>query len=187
MELRPRTLTLNKESVVVHEATDLLAVHIGTGARGKQAGVQSKGEPDAVRHLPLAYVHKLLPGAEVSELKHFEKAGWVFVERSALPKLPESTTGNLLTARVLVDSSGRVSLAPPRVTVKFKDATVTDPTQFFPVGVVHVTTLKFSKGLFSVAFDPAAGMDSLDVAGKLVSTGKVEYAEPELLTYTDHR
>ena len=182
MELRQRTLVVGKETVPVSEATDLLAVHVGTGAGGKTAAVEAKGGRAAIRPLPLKRVQESLPGSELSELARFQDAGWVFVERSALPEVPEG-----LTARVLVCPDGRVSLAPPRVTVKFKDATVTDPAEFFPVGVVRSTPLKFAKGLFSVAFDPAGGMDALEVAGQLESTGKVEYAEPELLAYTGHR
>jgi len=190
MELRDRDLVIRKETYPMQEATDLVAVRVG-GAKGRTGTVsgggqdfaasESVGKARTFRPLPLDRVAAAL-GADAEELAHFEKAGWVFLERSALTGSP----GDLLTATVLVDPKGKVSLAPPRVSVKLKDP-AGDLADVFPVGVVKATPLRFAKGLYSVAFDPTAGKDALEVARELESTGKVEYAEPELLAYIDRR
>ena len=181
MELRTRQLTLNNRSVPIQEVGGLAAVRATDRPVRGAVTVAIDREPVRVPVLALDRVARLIPGATKAELARFQDAGWYFVEAAYLPGPPDQ-----LLASVLVDPAGHVSLAPNRVTVKFTDADA-DPASLFPVGVVHVTPLKFAKGLYSIVFDSKAGKDALEVAGELTSSGKVEYAEPELLAYLQGR
>jgi hypothetical protein len=113
-----------------------------------------------------------------SQWQAFEKAGWVFQERSA-GELPAGVP----QAKVFVKPGGRVVLGTNQLTIQLPD----DPSEeqanamLQPYGCHVVERLKFAPGLFQVAITEQAQGDTLDVANQLVEAGVAKFAEPVLI------
>jgi hypothetical protein len=119
-----------------------------------------------------------------SQLEAFEKAGWVFHDRSA-----EDRSEFPAQAKVFLKASGRLALGTNMLTVQLPD----DPSEekanemLQPYGCRVVRQLKFAPGLFQVALTDKARGDVIDTANQLEDSGLVEFAEPELIEEIDSR
>jgi hypothetical protein len=117
----------------------------------------------------------------------FERGGWTFlrVAPNAVPKLPD--VEGLYVARVFLDPSGRLMLAPGGVTVKLRpDLPIGEAKSFLEQAEVEVVReLRFGRNLFEVRAPRA--VDAFDLSEKLSASSDVEYAEPKLLEHIERR
>jgi hypothetical protein len=160
--MRERSFVQRNKRVDLQEVTELVA----TRADGERADLPAESRiPEAV-------------AAEVPEqqVRAFEKAGWVFREPSA-----ERTSEK--TAKVFVKSGGRLALSTGRLTVQFPGEPSEEEAneKLRPFGARVVERLTFAPGLFQVALSEEAEGDAVDVANRLVTSGMVTFAEPELI------
>lgn len=162
--MQERTYVQRNREIQVREVTDLVALRAEDDPQGASA------EAAAVAALP----------AEVpeSQVRAFQDAGWVFRERSA-QALPEG----IRQAKVFVRPDGRLALSTAMLTVQFREDVSPEQanTLLKPYGSRVAERLTFAPGLYRIAVnDPAAG-DALEVASRLIDSGLVKFAEPDLI------
>lgn len=118
----------------------------------------------------------------------FEKRGWIFLLAPAAdwPRLHGAEEG-LFVARVFLDPSGRLMLAPGGLTVKLRpDFPVNEAKSFFENADVEIVRqLRFGRNLFEVRARRA--VDAFDLSERLTADADVEYAEPKLLEHIESR
>jgi hypothetical protein len=152
-----RTYRVRGKSVHLQELTDL-------------AAVRSERTADR-RALTASALEGIAPDVALPQVRAFEQAGWAFVPRQ------QAHDG----AKVYLRPSGRVALGTNRLTVRVAGNRTDEEAQnvLGRHGVVVVDRLKFAPNLFVVAVP--AGHDPVEAAERLVASGEVEFAEPELI------
>lgn len=168
--MRERSFVQRNKRVQLRELTDLVAL------RKEEAGAETLSESN----IP----ERIAPDVPESQLRAFEKAGWVFQERAA-----SSSGEDAAQAQVFVKSGGRLALGTNVLTLQLKDGVSEEEANaaLQPYGCRVIESLSFGPGLFRVAVvDPAQG-DVVDVANRLSNSGMVKFAEPELIEVTGPR
>jgi len=161
--MQERTFQQRNKSMQVQELTDVVAVR----TEKAEKGARSRGQvPEAVAaHVPEAQVNA------------FQDAGWEFKEASS--DVPEGE----VKAKVFVKSDGRLALGTDRLTVQLRgvDSVEEANNVLAPFGCQVIRQLTFAPGLFEVALTDESNGDAIDVANRLVESGLVEFADPNLM------
>jgi len=163
--MRERSYVQRNKRVELREITDLVALR-KEDARGEETGES---------HIP----EQLAPEVPESQLRAFENAGWVFQEKGA----EEEARDDAPKAQVFVKSGGRLALGTNVLTVQLKEMRTKEEADaaLAPYGCRVIESLTFAPGLFRVAVEDTSEGDAVDVANKLLNSGLVEFAEPELI------
>lgn len=166
--MRERSYVRRNKKVQLRELTELVAM------RKENAGGRGLSEEEITA--------QIAPDISKEQLRAFENAGWVFRERN-----PEESRDE--EAQVFVKSGGRLALGTNVLTVQFNDNPSEEEANAMlrPYGCRVVEGLSFAPGLFRVAVvDPSQG-DAVDAADRLLKSGLVQFAEPELIEVFGHR
>ena len=162
--MRERSFVQRNKRVQLWELTDVVALRERDDTR------RSRHK----RHIPTA----IAADVPASQWHAFEKAGWVFQERSA----GELPTG-VPQAKVFVKPGGRVVLGTNQLTIQLPDDPSEEQTNRLlqPYGCRGVERLKFAPGLFQVAMTEAGpggrfGCGQPDRGGR---PGKVRRTGPD--------
>lgn len=148
--------------------------------RGKQVHLQELTDLVAVRSestgtsmaTPMvAGLAALIQSANLQQVRAFEDAGWAFVSRQ------QATNG----VKVYLESNGRVALGTNQLTVRIAHKYSEDQAKdlLTRYGFSIVQRLKLASNLFVIAVP--ADLDVLDAAARLVDSGEVDFAEPDLI------
>jgi len=162
--MRERSFVQRNKRVQLWELTDVVAL---------------REEDDTQRSHRKSHIPKAIPAdVPASQWHAFEKAGWVFQERSS-GELPEGVP----QTKVFVKPGGRVVLGTNQLTIQLPNDPSEEQTNRLlqPYGCRVVERLKFAPGLFQVALAEQAQGDALDVANQLVEAGLATFAEPVLI------
>ncbi len=162
-----RSFSKGDKRVDVEELTDLIAT--------------KKGRPEEDDQPPLD-ADSLLPEISDDQLRAFENAGWKFEKRTDNKPASESE------GKVFVKKGGRIAVGTNYLTLQLKDVPKEEADRTLrPFGLKVVEELRFAPGLVRAAvIDESAG-DVIDIANKLMESGKVVFAEPELIEITGPR
>ncbi|HEY0172431.1 MAG TPA: hypothetical protein VGB98_15520 [Pyrinomonadaceae bacterium] len=168
--MRERSFVQRNKRVQLREVTELVALRKEDAGGGPPGG----GRPP----------EQIAPDVPESQVRAFEKAGWVFQEKAA-----EGARDAAPGAQVFVKSGGRLALGTNTLTVQIKGKPSEEEANaaLAPYGCRVVETLSFAPGLFRVAVVEPSEQDALDAADRLSNSGLVEFAEPELIEVTGHR
>lgn len=170
--MKERSFVQRNKRVQLHELTDLVAL------RKEEAGGDARSGSDITE--------RIAPDVPASQLRAFEKAGWVFQERGAAAAAAPETAQQ---AQVFVKSGGRLALGTNALTLQFKDRLSEEEANaaLQPYGCRVIESLSFAPGLFRVAVVDTAQGDAMETADRVSSSGLVEFAEPELIEVTGPR
>ena len=175
--MRERSFTQGKKRINLREMTNAVAIR-----KESLPSPASQGEDIS---------EEIARQSSRSQLRAFEKAGWVFRERTSEGMQPATDEEIQQTpqAHVFVKADGRLVLATNLITVKFK--TVTSEGQaneaLAPYGCRVVEAFSFSPGLFRAAVINRDRGDAVAIADEVSRSGLVDFAEPELIEVIGRR
>jgi hypothetical protein len=176
--IRERSFVRRGRRVHLRELTDWVALR-------PPQGKVPRTESDAGPTLPGRDLSAtdLLDRAEtevpLSQIRAFGDAGWTFVPRASADGLD----GNVRSAKVYIDPSGRLLLCADTLTVRFRDDISMKRADDFlkDYGCRVLEKLGLAPGLFRLALTEDARGDALDVAEELQQSPTIDFAEPEFI------